>query len=85
VRHGTLDVRFVPEAEIVGSLDHFAMELSRFDIWLQTATGSGSDQTAVRSTPTAIPTEISRNRWTAIIHAGSARATSMTMANVIAA
>ena len=55
--------------------------LSRFDVWLQAVagSGSGSGQTAVKSNPTAIPTETSRNRWMAIIHAGSARATSMTI------
>jgi hypothetical protein len=32
------------------------------DVWLQAAAGSGSGQTAVKSSPTAIPTEISRDR-----------------------
>jgi hypothetical protein len=63
--------------EFFGLASVHDVELFRFDI--QAAAGSGSGQTAVRSNPTAIPTEISRNRWMPIIHAGSARATSMTM------
>jgi hypothetical protein len=40
----------------------FPHELSRSDVWLQAAAGSGSGQMAVKSSPTAIPTEISRKR-----------------------
>jgi hypothetical protein len=40
------------------------VELSRFDVWLQAAAGSGSGQTAVSSNPTVIPTEISRSLLT---------------------
>ena len=48
-----------PAASAPGVRD---VELSVLMFWLQAAAGSGSGQTAVRSSPIAIPTEISRNR-----------------------